>query len=108
MLNLKPKFFLIIIKVDRHLKGQIHRLAVLIYNCNSEDPGSSCVANLDMENSLPIRRDNREALLKMIRTAYEMALKPSMPHTHLKLLIKCQRLNGVLLLEGKNDNEAGY
>ena len=106
LFNLKLNFFLIIIKVDRHLKGQSHRLAVLIGN--SEDPGSSCVANLDMENSLPITRDNRKALLKMIRTAYEMALKPSMPHSHFKLLIKCQRLNGVLLLEGKNDNKAGY
>ncbi|XP_065642560.1 uncharacterized protein LOC136074184 [Hydra vulgaris] len=93
-------------QVDRHLRGQSHRLAVLIDNGNSEDPGSSCIANLDMENLLTITQDNREALLKMIRTAYEMALKPSMPHSHFKTLIKCQRLNGALLLQGKDNNKA--
>ncbi|XP_065665100.1 zinc finger protein 862-like [Hydra vulgaris] len=93
-------------QVDRHLRGQSHRLAVLIDNGNSEDPGSSCIANLDMENLLTITQDNREALLKMIRTAYEMALKPSMPHCHFKTLIKCQRLNGALLLQGKDNNKA--
>ncbi|XP_065662451.1 zinc finger protein 862-like [Hydra vulgaris] len=59
-----------------------------------------------MENVLPITQDNCEALLKMIRTAYEMALNPSMPHSHFKTLIKCQRLNGVLLLEGEDNNKA--
>lgn len=43
----------------------------------------------------------------MIKTAYEMALKPSMPHSHFEVLIKCQRLNGVQLVEGKGHNRAG-
>ncbi|XP_065678256.1 zinc finger protein 862-like [Hydra vulgaris] len=42
----------------------------------------------------------------MIKTAYEMALKPSMPHSHFEVLIKCQRLNGVQLVEGKGHNRA--
>jgi hypothetical protein len=94
------------IKVDRHLKGETHRLAVQIEDRYSEDPGSSRVTNLDIENS--VTQDNRDALSKMLRTAYEMALKPSMPHSHFETLIKCQRMNGVILLEGKCNNKAGY
>ena len=97
---------MIIIKVDRHLKGKSHRLAVQIENGYSEDPGSSRVTNFDIENSVP--HDSRDALLKMLKTAYEMALKPSMTHSHFQTLIKCQRINGLLLLEGKCNNKAGY
>ena len=75
------------IKVDRHLKGATHRLAVQIEDRYSEDPGSSRVTNLDIENS--VTQDNRDALSKMLRTAYEMALKPSMRHSPFETPIKC-------------------
>ena len=44
---------------------------------------------------------------KMMRTAWNMALTPSMPHQHFAVLIKCQRENGVRLVEGRESNKAG-
>ena len=48
----------------------------------------------------------REAYEKMIRTAYELALNPQLPLSTFKLLLKCQRMNGVRLIEGKDDCKA--
>lgn len=42
----------------------------------------------------------------MIRTAYELALNPQYPLSTFKLLIKCQRMNGVQLIDGKDDCKA--
>ena len=48
-----------------------------------------------------LKASTTEAYLKMIRTAYELALSPTMPLKQFKLLIKCQRENGVVLIEGR-------
>ena len=48
----------------------------------------------------------RESFKKLMKTAYEIALTPSMPHKHFKVLIKCQRANGVRLVEGKDGGNA--
>ena len=45
--------------------------------------------------------------LKMMKTAWEMALTPSTPHKHFSVLVKCQRINGVCLVAGKDNNKAG-
>ena len=42
----------------------------------------------------------------MIKTAYELALHPQLPLKSFKLLVKCQRMHGVALISGKNDNNA--
>ena len=42
----------------------------------------------------------------MIRTAYELALNPQYPLSSFKLLIKCQRMNGVRLIDGQDDCKA--
>lgn len=42
----------------------------------------------------------------MMKTAYELALHPTMPLTHFKTLIKCQRMNGVRLIDGRDDEKA--
>ena len=42
----------------------------------------------------------------MIRTAYELASNPQYPLSSFKLLIKCQRMNGVRLIDGKDDCKA--
>ena len=42
----------------------------------------------------------------MIKTAYELALNPTMPLRHFKILIKCQRENGVVLIERRDNNKA--
>lgn len=55
---------------------------------------------------LSLNNSARDSFLKLIRTAYEMALNPSMPLKHFKILVKCQRENGVRLVEGKDDSNA--
>ena len=42
----------------------------------------------------------------MFRTAYELALTPSMPLKHFDVLIKCQRQNGVRMVKDKQDGKA--
>lgn len=49
---------------------------------------------------------NRDNYRKMIRTAYELALNPQFPLSSFKLLVKCQRMNGVRLIDGKDDCKA--
>ncbi|XP_065655360.1 zinc finger protein 862-like [Hydra vulgaris] len=94
-------------QVDRHLEGHIHKLALEIDKRNpTEETGIGHIINPDNQNSLYNKQNIREAYFKMIKTAYEMALKPSMPHSHFEVLIKCQRLNGVQLVEGKGHNRA--
>lgn len=42
----------------------------------------------------------------MFRTAYELALNPTMALKHFKVLVKCQRDNGVILIDGKDNTKA--
>lgn len=44
--------------------------------------------------------------MKMIKTAYELAMNPTMPLKHFKVLVKCQRQNGVVLIDGRDNNKA--
>ena len=44
----------------------------------------------------------RDGYLKFFRTAYQLAINPTLPMTQFKTLIKVQRQNGVCLLQGKN------
>ncbi len=44
--------------------------------------------------------------MKMIKTAYELAMNPTMPLKHFKVLVKCQRENGVVLIDGRDNNKA--
>ena len=43
---------------------------------------------------------------RMIETAYELAVHPQLPLKSFKLLVKCQRMHGVTLISGKDDNHA--
>ena len=57
---------------------------------------------------LLIKRDSGfDAYTKLFRTAYEMVMTPSMPHSHFEVLVKCQRENGVRLIQGRSNNKAG-
>ena len=42
----------------------------------------------------------------MIKTAYKLALHSQLPLKSFKLLAKCQRMHGVALISGKDDNHA--
>ena len=43
---------------------------------------------------------------RMIETAYKLALHPQLPLKSFKPLVKCQQMNGVTLIIGKDDNHA--
>ena len=47
-----------------------------------------------------------QANRRMIKTAYELALHPQLPSKSFNLLVKCQRMHGVALIRGKDDNNA--
>ena len=53
-----------------------------------------------------IKKQSEEAYLKMIKTAYTLALEPTLPSRQFKTLVKVQRENGVRLIEGKDDSKA--
>ena len=42
----------------------------------------------------------------MIKTAYELALHPQLSLKSFKLLVKCQRMHGIALISGEDDNHA--
>ncbi|XP_065664866.1 uncharacterized protein LOC136086528 [Hydra vulgaris] len=80
-------------QVDRHLEGHIHKLALEIDKRNpTEETGIGHIINPDNQNSLYNKQNIREAYFKMIKTAYEMALKPSMPIVILKYLSNAKDL----------------
>ena len=62
----------------------------------------------------PLQQDVHQALsdsakdsfAKLIKTAYAMAITPSMPHKHFSVLVNCQRENGVRLVECKDTCDA--
>ena len=65
----------------------------------------SCLVQPDIRNSMDDSAD--QAYLKLMRTAYEMALHPSMPHKHFEVLVKCQKANGARLIKGKDNHKTG-
>lgn len=44
--------------------------------------------------------------MKMIKTAYELAMNSTMPLKHFKVLVKCQRQNGVVLIDDRDNKKA--
>ena len=93
--------------MDRHLLGEAHKIALMLDNRQNPEQRldtSKRPVQPDIRESL--NDSGREAFKKLMRTAYEMAITPSMPHKHFKVLVKCQRANGVRLVEGKDGGHA--
>lgn len=44
--------------------------------------------------------NTREGYRKLFRTAYELAMNPTLPMAQFKTLVKVQKQNGVRLIEG--------
>ena len=55
-----------------------------------------------------INNNSEEVYKHMIRTTWNMANTPSMPHPHFSVLVKCQCENGVCLVEGRDNNKAVF
>ena len=88
--------------MDRHLLGEAHKFALMLDNRQNPEQRldtSKRPVQPDIRESL--NDSGREAFTKLMRTAYEMAITPSMPHKHFKVLVKCQRAN-----EGKDGGHA--
>ena len=100
-------------QIDRHLNESAgHRLALQIEKGKpTTEPGRIPSQFLGAGTSQPRvsemqEKCNRDNFAKMIRTAYELALNPQLPMLSFKLLVKCQRMNGVRLISGKDDCKA--
>ena len=97
--------------VDRHLKGKMHELALSI---EREKPASERMIisqGASTSRNQPtiiscVDKSSRDAYKKLLRTAYELAMTPSMPLKHFSVLVKCQKQNGVSLIRGKQDGKA--
>ena len=47
------------------------------------------------------QKSSRDAYVRLMKTAYNMALHPTMPLHHFGMLIETQRMNGVKFISGK-------
>lgn len=97
-------------KVDRHLAGELHKLAVDLEKeenggTSGEQTGQGTKWKCTIESS--INTSARDCYKKLLRTAWNLVSTPSMPHKHFSVLVKCQRENGVRLVQGKDNDKAG-
>ena len=99
--------------VDRHLKGKVHELALMLENekpaaerMDIERTQQASISRIQPTIPSCVQKSTREAYGKLIRTAYELAKTPSMPLSHFSVLVKCQRQNRVRLIEGKQNGKA--
>ena len=95
--------------VMRHLSGKAHNIATEAEKSKPDNdcvilPGSSGYSQPKVTTA--IEKSSHDAYKKMFLTAYEMAMQPSMPFRHFYTLIKCQRTNGVRLIQGKDNHHA--
>ena len=99
--------------MDKHPDGEVHKLAVLIDRRTSNEKLGEPSSSKRKKPSQPDTRKSVDSFakvvyLKMMKTAWEMALKPFMPHKHFSsVLVKCQGINGMRLVAGKDNNNAG-
>ena len=97
-------------KLDHHLKSKSHEIALLLErekptgegSCLSR-PGEGSARVIQPTIVSCVTASAREAFRKLLKTAYELALTPSMPLKHFEVLVKCQKQNGVKLIQGKQD-----
>ena len=79
-------------EVDRHLNGEIHQLATafeLREKPSNIQELSAKHKTQEKEIQKCITSSAESAYLKLMGTAYEVALAPSIPHKHFEVLVKC-------------------
>ena len=98
--------------VTRHLTGKAHQVAIEAdQSCPLEQrilKNSAVVSSGPKQTRIMVSMETaaQEAYYKMFTTAYELARNPLMPLSHFRVLIKCQRQNGIRLVKGKDDGRA--
>ena len=102
---IKPNSF----QVDRHLNGDCHDLALKQQGLEANvtaAPGNKTPHSSTTIDEV-INNNSEEVYKHKMWTAWNMVNTPSMPHSHFSVLVKCQRENGVCLVEGRDNNKAG-
>ena len=97
------------LQVTRHLESSGHKFAAEIEGNQPADSGlpvSTSHAQKSIRTTLEAASE--DACMKIIQTAYELALNPTLPMTQFKTLVKVQRQNGVRLITGKDDHHTAY
>jgi len=96
-------------QVDRHLSGEAHKIAFELEARNGEAPNieGQIYKRSAVTIQSAINSSAREGYKKLLRTAWNLACTPSMPHSHFNVLVKCQRENGIRLIDGKDNHKAG-
>ena len=92
-------------KVIRHLGGQAHNKAVEVERAkpNNEKtvPKKALPSTLNQPRIDHVCDKNmREGYIKLFRTAYTLAIEPTLPLSQFKT-VKMQRENGVRLIQGE-------
>ena len=86
----KELVYFYIFQIDRHVAGACHKYA---YSLDCAEPASSRIVSSSSQVSIQpkittsIRQSTEEAYMKMIRTAYTLALEPTLPSRQFKTLI---------------------
>ena len=95
-----------IFQVTRHIekKGGAHEIALeLEKGIPKEDHvliGEGTRGLVQKRVNVMNETTKREAYVKLFRTAYELAMNPTLPMNQFKTLVKVQKQNGVRLIEG--------
>ena len=101
---------MLLLQITRHLESFGHKFAAEIEADQPADirlPLSKSHSQKSMLTTLKVASE--DAYLNMIRTAYDLALNPTLPLTQFKTLVEIQRQNGVRLITGKeDDHHAAY
>ena len=94
-------------QVFRHLnEGQGHKIALEFERNEPHETrillaSTSTSAGPSQRSVLSMCNDNsRDAFLKLTRTAYELAMNPTLPLSQFSTLVKVQRDNGIRLVQG--------
>ena len=101
--------FLTLLQLDRHLQeSREHRYAANLERGLEKDArvveeGEKGAAQVTIDNPRNLEVV-KEARLKLLRTAYTLAMNPTIALSQFKTLVKVQTDNGVRLIEGEHDH----
>ena len=64
---------------------------------------------LQVQTSLTscLKKSTNDAYRELVKCAYEMAMEPTVPHRHFKVLVKCVKASGVRLVERSENGRTG-
>ena len=87
----------------RHLgESAAHKMAVELERGKPANQRMDCISTGVQQKRVATMflESSQDAYVKLVRTAYELALNPTLPMRQFKTLVKVQRQNGVRLVEG--------